>query len=164
MCIRDRNINEINELLKLIDNTNLGYVKLETNDLKLEVSKNIINDNITDKPNLISQKNINENNESESEEETTLTEKYDIGNLDEENLTTIESPLMGTFYASPGPDKDVFVRVGDIVNVGDTLCIVEAMKMMNEITSDIYGEIVEILVKNEELVEYNQPIFKIKAL
>lgn len=158
------NINEINELLKLIDNTNLGYVKLETNDLKLEVSKNIINDNITDKPNLISQKNINENNESESEEETTLTEKYDIGNLDEENLTTIESPLMGTFYASPGPDKDVFVKVGDIVNVGDTLCIVEAMKMMNEITSDIYGEIVEILVKNEELVEYNQPIFKIKAL
>lgn len=158
------NINEINELLKLIDNTNLGYVKLETNDLKLEVSKNIINDNITDKPNLISQKNINENNESESEEETTLTEKYDIGNLDEENLTTIESPLMGTFYASPAPDKDVFVRVGDIVNVGDTLCIVEAMKMMNEITSDIYGEIVEILVKNEELVEYNQPIFKIKAL
>lgn len=157
-------INEINELLKLIDNTNLGYVKLETNDLKLEVSKNIINDNITDKPNLISQKNINENNESESEEETTLTEKYDIGNLDEENLTTIESPLMGTFYASPAPDKDVFVRVGDIVNVGDTLCIVEAMKMMNEITSDIYGEIVEILVKNEELVEYNQPIFKIKAL
>ena len=158
------NINEINELLKLIDNTNLGYVKLETNDLKLEVSKNIINDNITDKPNLISQKNINENNESESEEETTLTEKYDIGNLNEENLTTIESPLMGTFYASPAPDKDVFVRVGDIVNVGDTLCIVEAMKMMNEITSDIYGEIVEILVKNEELVEYNQPIFKIKAL
>lgn len=158
------NINEINELLKLIDNTNLGYVKLETNDLKLEVSKNIINDNITDKPNLISQKNINENNESESEEETTLTEKYDIGNLNEENLTTIESPLMGTFYASPGPDKDVFVKVGDIVNVGDTLCIVEAMKMMNEITSDIYGEIVEILVKNEELVEYNQPIFKIKAL
>lgn len=158
------NINEINELLKLIDNTNLGYVKLETNDLKLEVSKNIINDNITDKPNLISQKNINENNESESEEETTLTEKYDIGNLDEENLTTIESPLMGTFYASPGPDKDVFVKIGDIVNVGDTLCIVEAMKMMNEITSDIYGEIVEILVKNEELVEYNQPIFKIKAL
>ena len=158
------NINEINELLKLIDNTNLGYVKLETNDLKLEVSKNIINDNITDKPNLISQKNINENNESESEEETTLTEKYDIGNLDEENLTTMESPLMGTFYASPGPDKDVFVKIGDIVNVGDTLCIVEAMKMMNEITSDIYGEIVEILVKNEELVEYNQPIFKIKAL
>lgn len=158
------NINEINELLKLIDNTNLGYVKLETNDLKLEVSKNIINDNITDKPNLISQKNINENNESESEEETTLTEKYDIGNLNEENLTTIESPLMGTFYASPGPDKDVFVKIGDIVNVGDTLCIVEAMKMMNEITSDIYGEIVEILVKNEELVEYNQPIFKIKAL
>lgn len=157
-------INEINELLKLIDNTNLGYVKLETNDLKLEVSKNIINDNITDKPNLISQKNINENNESESEEETTLTEKSDIGTLDEENLTTIESPLMGTFYASPGPDKDVFVKVGDIVNVGDTLCIVEAMKMMNEITSDIYGEIVEILVKNEELVEYNQPIFKIKAL
>ncbi len=71
---------------------------------------------------------------------------------------------MGTFYTSPGPEKDVFVNTGDIVNEGDTLCIVEAMKLMNEITSDVYGEIVEILVRNEELVEYNQPLFKIRAL
>ena len=58
----------------------------------------------------------------------------------------------------------MFVNTGDIVNEGDTLCIVEAMKLMNEITSDVYGEIVEILVRNEELVEYNQPLFKIRAL
>ncbi|EQG03419.1 biotin carboxyl carrier protein of acetyl-CoA carboxylase [Clostridioides difficile 6041] len=71
---------------------------------------------------------------------------------------------MGTFYDSPSPDADSFVKVGDVVEEGDTLCILEAMKLMNEITSEIKGEIIEVLVSNEELVEYNQPLFKIKPL
>ena len=71
---------------------------------------------------------------------------------------------MGTFYASPNPDADNFVKVGDIVNKGETLCILEAMKLMKEITSEIKGEIIEVLTKNEELVEYNQPLFKIKPI
>ncbi len=81
-----------------------------------------------------------------------------------ENLSVVVAPLMGTFYDSPSPDADSFVKVGDVVEEGDTLCILEAMKLMNEITSEIKGEIIEVLVSNEELVEYNQPLFKIKPL
>lgn len=72
------------------------------------------------------------------------------------------SPIVGTFYRAPSPDADAFVQVGQHVNVGDTLCIVEAMKLMNEIESDATGTIVKILVENGQPVEYNQPVFVIK--
>ncbi len=72
------------------------------------------------------------------------------------------SPIVGTFYAAPSPDSDNYVSVGDKVKVGQTLCIVEAMKVMNEIESDKAGTIVEILIENGEAVEYNQPLFVIK--
>ena len=72
------------------------------------------------------------------------------------------SPIVGTFYRAPSPDADSFVQVGQHVKVGDTLCIVEAMKLMNEIESDASGTIVKILVENGQPVEYNQPVFVIK--
>ncbi|MBM4179398.1 MAG: acetyl-CoA carboxylase biotin carboxyl carrier protein [Ignavibacteria bacterium] len=72
------------------------------------------------------------------------------------------SPIVGTFYRAPSPDADSFVQVGQHVNAGDTLCIVEAMKLMNEIESDVSGTIVKILVENGQPVEYNQPVFVIK--
>jgi len=75
---------------------------------------------------------------------------------------TILSPIVGTFYRAPSPDADSFVQVGQHVNAGDTLCIVEAMKLMNEIESDASGTIVKILVENAQPVEYNQPMFVIK--
>ena len=75
----------------------------------------------------------------------------------------IKSPFVGTFYSSSSPGKPVYVKVGDKVKVGQALCVLEAMKIMNEIDSDINGEIVEICVDNESLVEYGQPLFKIKA-
>jgi acetyl-CoA carboxylase biotin carboxyl carrier protein len=78
-------------------------------------------------------------------------------------LHVIKSPFVGTFYASPSPGKPVYVKVGDKVKTGQPLCVLEAMKIMNEIDSDINGEIVEICVDNESLVEFGQPLFKIKA-
>jgi acetyl-CoA carboxylase biotin carboxyl carrier protein len=78
------------------------------------------------------------------------------------NLHLIKSPFVGTFYASPAPGKSVYVKVGDKVKAGQTLCVLEAMKIMNEIDADKSGEIVEICVENESLVEYGQPLFKIK--
>lgn len=78
-------------------------------------------------------------------------------------LHIIKSPFVGTFYSSPSPGKPVYVKVGDKVKVGQPLCVLEAMKIMNEIDSDINGEIVEICIDNESLVEYGQPLFKIKA-
>jgi len=72
------------------------------------------------------------------------------------------SPMVGTFYAAPAPDKPPFVKVGDKVKKGQTLCIIEAMKLMNEIESDYDGEVVKILVNNEEMVEFGQPLFIIQ--
>ena len=80
----------------------------------------------------------------------------------EENYKIIKSPMVGTFYASSAPDKDPFVKVGDRISKGQVVCIVEAMKLMNEIESEFDGEIVEICVKNEDVVEYGTPLFKIK--
>lgn len=77
-------------------------------------------------------------------------------------LHIIKSPFVGTFYASPSPGKPVYAKVGDKVKAGQALCVLEAMKIMNEIDADINGEIVEICVDNESLVEYGQPLFKIK--
>lgn len=74
----------------------------------------------------------------------------------------IVSPMVGTFYVSSSPDKPAFVKIGDKVKKGQTICIIEAMKLMNEIESEHDGEIAEILVDNEEMVEYGQPLFLIK--
>lgn len=77
-------------------------------------------------------------------------------------LHVIKSPFVGTFYAAPSPGKPVYTKLGDKVKVGQALCVLEAMKIMNEIDADIAGEIVEICVDNESLVEFGQPLFKIK--
>jgi acetyl-CoA carboxylase biotin carboxyl carrier protein len=70
--------------------------------------------------------------------------------------------MVGTFYRAPSPDAPPYVDVGDHVKKGDVVCIIEAMKIMNEIESDIKGEITEVLISNEEPVEYNQPLFKVR--
>ena len=80
----------------------------------------------------------------------------------EENLKIIKSPMVGTFYASSSPDKEPFVKIGDKIHKGQVVCIVEAMKLMNEIESEFDGEVVEICVNNEDIVEYGMPIIKLK--
>ena len=79
-------------------------------------------------------------------------------------MQIITSPMVGTFYSSDAPDKPAYVKVGDKINKGQVVCIVEAMKLMNEIESEFDGEVVEVCAKNEEMVEYGAPLFKIKAL
>lgn len=152
-------IDEIRELLKIIDSTDLDYVKLQTDDLKLEASKKRKSTDATSPATI---KDATKDDISEIAVEKLTTKDNDEENFDK--LHTVVAPLMGTFYASPNPDSDNFVKIGDIVNKGETLCILEAMKLMNEITSEIKGEIIEVLAKNEELVEYNQPLFKIKPI
>lgn len=75
------------------------------------------------------------------------------------NYITIKSPMIGTFYRSPSPDKDAFVKVGDEIAPGDVLCIVEAMKLFNEIESEVSGKIVKVLVDDQTPIEYDQPLF-----
>lgn len=89
------------------------------------------------------------------EEKTNQNEKEISANI-------VKSPMVGTFYLKPSPDKEDFVKVGDTVKKGQVLCIIEAMKLMNEIESEYDGQIVEICTKNEEMVDYGKPLFKIK--
>jgi acetyl-CoA carboxylase biotin carboxyl carrier protein len=78
---------------------------------------------------------------------------------DDSNYITVKSPMIGTFYRSSGPDKDPFVNVGDSIAKGNTLCIIEAMKLFNEIESEVTGKIVKVLVDDASPVEYDQPLF-----
>lgn len=82
-------------------------------------------------------------------------------NEDEDYIT---SPIVGTFYSAPSPEAKAFVKVGDVVKAGQTVCILEAMKLMNEIESEFDCEIEAVLVSNEQKVEYGQPLFKVKKL
>jgi len=79
-----------------------------------------------------------------------------------DGLHAVRSPVVGTFYRAPAPGEDVYVGVGDTVSAGQTLCIVEAMKLMNEIVADVSGEVVEVLAENAGGVEYDQPLFYLR--
>lgn len=92
----------------------------------------------------------------ETKAETAVSQQPEAG-----NLYTIASPMVGIFYAAPAAEKKPYVSIGDRVNVGDVLCIIEAMKMMNEITADKSGFISEICVGNKQIVEYGHPLFRI---
>jgi acetyl-CoA carboxylase biotin carboxyl carrier protein len=80
------------------------------------------------------------------------------------NHTPVTSPMVGTFYRSPAPDADPFVEVGDIIEVGQTVCIIEAMKLMNEIESEVKGRVVQILVENAQAVEFGQKLFLVEPV
>ena len=86
------------------------------------------------------------------------------GTVDDETEVNITSPIVGTYYSAAGPDIPAYVKVGDTVRAGETVCIVEAMKMMNEISVDYDCEIEAVLVSNEQKVEYGQPLFRVKKL
>ncbi|NLJ86747.1 MAG: acetyl-CoA carboxylase biotin carboxyl carrier protein [Firmicutes bacterium] len=103
----------------------------------------------------------NHSNAQLSAEDWASVGDYDEG---EEARVTIEAPMVGTFYRAPAPDADPYVRVGDTVEIGQPLCIIEAMKLMNEIESEVRGRIIEVLVENAQPVEYGQPLFIIERL
>ena len=80
------------------------------------------------------------------------------------SLVEITSPMVGTFYRSPAPDESAFVEVGDRIQTGQTVCIIEAMKLMNELEAEVTGEIVAILVENAEPIEFGQPLMRVKPV
>lgn len=154
--------NQIKELIKEIDSSSLRVFELENSDIKLKLSKN--EETYSKK-----ESDININKEINSKaftktieivSEETLVKKEDI--LDE-SLSLVKSPLVGTYYSSSTPGGSPYIEVGSKVKKGDVLCIVEAMKIMNEITSEVDGEIVEVLKNDEEIVEFGMELFKIRT-
>ena len=151
---------EYNDIKKLIDdmgNSKLDSLNIEFPDgIKISMTKNSLIKK--EEQNLIE----TTNNEEYKREETKNIESKNTEIKKEENYKIIKSPMVGTFYASSSPEKEAFVKVGDKVKKGQVICIVEAMKLMNEIESEFDGEIVEICVKNEDVVDYGKPLFKLK--
>lgn len=145
------------DIKKLIDNmgaANIDELKIEFPEgMKISMKKNI-NKEIVAKT--IQPQTTVSTIQVNTENNVIKEEKY------EENHKEIKSPMVGTFYSSPAPNKDSFVRIGDNIKKGQVVCIVEAMKLMNEIESEFDGEIVEICVKDGDVVEYGMPLFKIK--
>lgn len=142
--------NEIKNLINEIGNSKVDEVNLEFPDgIKISVKKNSSVIKEIQKENIIETTN--------NKETITIKEAEE-----EKDYKIIKSPMVGTFYSKSAPTAQAFVKVGDKVKKGQVLCILEAMKLMNEIESEYDGEITEICVKDDEMVEFGQILFKIK--
>ncbi len=141
-------IKEIQNIIKEFEKSELMNLELETKDVKIKLSKQKQNEIIENK----SDKNIHLN---------TKTKHHDNLNTNDENHTYIKSPLVGTFYAQATPDAKPFVQVGQKVKKGEVVCIIEAMKIMNEITSPYTGVIKTIEVNNKDVIGYDQVLMTI---
>lgn len=100
--------------------------------------------------------------EEVAEEKIENTNKNNNTSNEDDNTKVIKSPMVGTFYLRPSPTSDPYVEIGKVLSVGDTVCIIEAMKLMNEIESDIAGKVIEIIAKDGEPVEYGAPLFRVE--
>ena len=155
-------INLIKKLIKIVETSEISDFSVEEGDLKISISKNTVNHTVAaPQPQIIQSapqpQPVAAAPAPEAKEEPKAAETPASTNLHE-----VKSPIDGTFYRAPAPDADPYVKVGDQVAEGGVLCIVEAMKLMNEIESDMGGKIVKILVENGTPVEYNQPLFLIE--
>lgn len=170
-------IQEIRELIRLIDQSSIDELSYEENGCKIKLKKNgivtsgVAISEIVQAPKAAPQGQVEsvvqpqaEAVKAEVKEEPAKVEVTDSNsNINDENLHKIVSPMVGTFYSAPSPEEDDYVKVGDKVKANSVVCIVEAMKLFNEIEAEVEGEIVEVLVKNGQLVEYGQPLFLVKT-
>lgn len=160
------NFNEIRELLTILNQSNIAEISLKSSDFELTLRK---------------EGNSNEHPSTKSAVSTeptalpytppspvalppappTAPSPPPPTPLASDRLTEVNSPIVGTFYSSPAPDEPPFVAVGDRIRSGQTVCIIEAMKIMNEIEAEVTGEVVEILVRNGEPVEYGQALMRV---
>ncbi len=158
---------DLNRLIEKISTSDIQEFSLEGEDFKLEIKRNVfdqsqvINNLVSntsfDKQTIANQKTINDNIPVVNEPETPQ-----VAPPGRSDLTEIISPMVGTFYRAAAPGEEPFVEVGNNVKIGQTICILEAMKLMNEIESEFNAEIVEILVENGTPVEFGQVLMRVK--
>ncbi|MDF2455878.1 MAG: accB [Cytophagaceae bacterium] len=154
---------EIQELIDFVANSGLAEVNIETEQFKLNIKK--YPDVVASQAPVYSLPQVAQQAiaPAAAATNTAPVAKTEAPVVEaKSNLITIKSPMIGTFYRSAGPDKPLFVNVGDEVSAGKTVCIIEAMKLFNEIESEISGTIVKILVDNATPVEYDQPLFLVE--
>jgi acetyl-CoA carboxylase biotin carboxyl carrier protein len=160
-------LNEIQDLIKFVAKSGVSEVELETKDVKITIKTN---GKKSEQPVFVQQAvpamqhapvaHVAQPAQQMAAE--TKAPETKGGGASDANLITIKSPMIGTFYRSAGPDKPAFINVGDEVKAGKVLCIIEAMKLFNEIESEVSGRIVKVLVDDATPVEYDQPLFLVE--
>jgi len=157
---------QIQELIKIVNRSNIGELRIEEGDFKIIIKQKEepapvyaasapVQSYLPAAPAVQQPAAANQ----PASANTSANAPETASNKPAENLITIKSPMIGTFYRSSGPDKPVFVNIGDEITVGKTVCIIEAMKLFNEIESEIKGTIVKVLADDASPVEYDQPLF-----
>ena len=147
-------LNLIKKLIKILESSEVTDLEIEENGTRVKLAKKV---RVTQSVSYAQAPIAAPANSQTSVSGSKIDEKKTVD--ENAGLHEIKSPIVGTFYRAPAPDADSYVQVGDVVSAGTVLCIVEAMKLMNEIESDASGKIVKILVENGKPVEYNQPLF-----
>lgn len=168
-------VQEIRELIKLVDQSNIDEFVYEHEGSKISMKKSVVETVAAVKPvvQAVQAQPVSvapaavapvAAPPAPKQEIAAVETKVEVSNqVDTSDLHKITSPMVGTFYASPSPDTDVYVKAGSKVSKDSIVCIVEAMKLFNEIEAEVNGEIVEVLAKDGQLVEYGQPLFLVKA-
>lgn len=156
------NLNEIQDLIKFVSKSGVNEVEIEQKDFKIVIKaggKNppaaqIVQQQI---PMAMPVQQM-----AQPVSQPVVAAEAKAPATDDSKYITVKSPMIGTFYRSSGPDKPVFVNVGDTIKAGDKICIIEAMKLFNEIEAEISGKIVKVLVDDAKPVEYDQPLFLVE--
>ena len=165
------NINDIQDLIKFVAKAGVNEVEIEKKDFKIVIKSDYMakkKTNFKEEPTIVQQQIPVGNIAAQpiaaapaaapaaaSPKESAPAEKEE----ENSNLITIKAQMIGTFYRSPGPDKDPFVEIGSVIKPGDKLCIIEAMKLFNEIESEVSGKIVKVLAEDQSPIEFEQPLF-----
>lgn len=151
------NLKELKELIKVLNETDIAEISLESDGMKVAIKKGANREITVTKPEVTDAAAA-----APAAAAVPAVEQAAAEQAIPENVETVTAPMVGTFYRAPAPDADPFVEVGQQVETGQVLCIIEAMKLMNEIEAEISGQVVDILVENGQPVEYGQPLFLIK--
>lgn len=156
------NFKEIKELIDILDQSSLTEINIEDKTNVVNLKKEKETEIIT--PQISSQQPVQQYaapSEAPAQSAPSTQDSEASAQVDDD-AQTITAPMVGTFYKSPSPEENPYVQVGDKVSNDTTVCILEAMKLFNEIQAEISGEITEILVEDGQMVEYGQPLFKVK--
>ncbi|MCC8359486.1 acetyl-CoA carboxylase biotin carboxyl carrier protein [Salinimicrobium sediminilitoris] len=157
-------LKEIQNLIKFVAKSGASEVKLEMDDIKITIKTGSDDKETTILQQVPMQSAPQmqqpvQQQQAPQQQEGTPSGGGDTAGEEDKGYITIKSPIIGTFYRKPSPDKEPFVEVGNSVKVGDVLCVIEAMKLFNEIESEVSGKIVKVLVDDSSPVEFDQPLF-----
>jgi acetyl-CoA carboxylase biotin carboxyl carrier protein len=151
-------IKDIQNLIKFVSKAEVSEVKYKTKDFEITIKTPLAGSEVTYAQPAVYHTAPQQMAAPAQAPAAAPAEKAEAAS-DDSKYITIKSPMIGTFYRKPSPDKDVFVNVGDEVSIGKVVCVIEAMKLFNQIDSEVSGKIVKILVDDATPVEYDQPLF-----